>query len=327
MAADDDDRDAAAFLRAGAGAEREGQHAGDEREGGHQNRAQAVAIGLENRGGFFHAAIAQRVHVVDLQDRIFLHDAEEHEEAERGIEVERVVGEAQREQREGHGERQRKENCERMNEALELRGENHVHENHGEQKGVHEFAKGLFHFASAARDARGEAGRHVQIFRRGAQGFEAVGERVAGRDRGAQADLALAVEAVDARGGEAGDDLHEVVEAHHAAALLRDVEARDGGRVVAVPFAQAELDIVVLVDARVAVARDVLIAADHEAQCGGDVLGVHAEFGGAGAVNLDAQLGHVEAQRRVGVDDAEARGEFAEFLGVARELHEVGAEN
>ena len=74
--------------------------------------------------------------------------------------------------------------------------------------------------------------------------------------------------------------------------------------VVAVVLGQAELHVVVLADERVAEAADLLVAADHQAQRRADVAGVDAEVGGALAVDVDAELGLVELERRVGVDDA-----------------------
>ena len=60
----------------------------------------------------------------------------------------------------------------------------------------------------------------------------------------------------------------------------------------------------------VAEAGDAIVAADHDAQGVGDVLGVHAEIGGALAVDLDAQLGLVELERGVGVQQAQSPGAF-----------------
>ena len=51
-------------------------------------------------------------------------------------------------------------------------------------------------------------------------------------------------------------------------------------------------------------ARDLVVAADHQLQRRADVVRVHAQVGGAVAVDLDAQLGLVELERGVGVDDA-----------------------
>src|SRR5687768_7729088 len=49
LAADDDDGDGAAFFGAGTGAEPEGEHAGDEGEGGHEDGTEAVAAALDDR--------------------------------------------------------------------------------------------------------------------------------------------------------------------------------------------------------------------------------------------------------------------------------------
>src|SRR5687768_11939322 len=46
LAPDDDDGDRAAFFSPGAVAEREGKHAGDKGEGGHQDRTQTVSVAL-----------------------------------------------------------------------------------------------------------------------------------------------------------------------------------------------------------------------------------------------------------------------------------------
>jgi hypothetical protein len=95
--------------------------------------------------------------------------------------------------------------------------------------------------------------------------------------------------------------------------------------VVAVRLAQAELDVVVLADQRVAEARDFLFAADHEAQGGADVLGVDAEVGRPGAVDADAELGLLELEGGVGVGDAQLLGALAEGLGVLGQLRQLGA--
>ena len=64
---------------------------------------------------------AQRVGVVDLQDRVLLHDAEQQEHAERAPQVQRPAGRPQREQRERHRDRQHQHDHDRLHEALELR--------------------------------------------------------------------------------------------------------------------------------------------------------------------------------------------------------------
>ena len=101
LTTDDDDGDGAAFLRARAGAQREGNHPGHQRERGHQDGTEAVAIAVHDGLQALHPGAPERVHVVNLEDGVLLHDAEEHQQAERGVEVQRVVRHPEREEREG----------------------------------------------------------------------------------------------------------------------------------------------------------------------------------------------------------------------------------
>ena len=68
--------DGAVGGRSGAGGNHQRNHARDQRDGGHQDGTQAVAIGLHDRVVAVETRGAETVHVVDLQDRVFLHDAE-----------------------------------------------------------------------------------------------------------------------------------------------------------------------------------------------------------------------------------------------------------
>ena len=65
-------------------------HARDERERRHQNRPQPIAARLKNRRISFHASLPQLVGVVDLQNRVLLHDAEQHQQPERREDVQRL---------------------------------------------------------------------------------------------------------------------------------------------------------------------------------------------------------------------------------------------
>ena len=67
----------------GAGAARNHQrnHAGHQRDGGHQNGPQAVAIGLDDGVVAVHTGFAQTVGVIDLQNRVLLDDAEQQQQA------------------------------------------------------------------------------------------------------------------------------------------------------------------------------------------------------------------------------------------------------
>lgn len=327
LAADDDDGDGAAFFGAGAGTEGEGEHAGDEREGGHEDGAESVAVALEDGLVAFHALLAEVVHVVDLEDGVFLDDAEEDEEAEGGVEVEGIVGGEEGEEGEGEGEWEGEEDGEGVDEAFVLGGEDHVHEDYGEEEGPEEFGEGAFEFAAFTGDAGGVFGGQVHFGGGLAEGDEPVGEGVTGGDGAAEADLALSVDAIDAGGGDAGDEFDDVIESDEAAFASGDVEAGDGFLVIAGAFGEAELDIIGGVDAGVIEAGDLLVAADHDAEGGGDVLGIDAEVGGAGAVDFGTEFGFIEFEGDIGVEEAEVGGLEAEVFGVFAEFFEFGAED
>ena len=281
--------------------------------------------------------------MVDLQNGVLLHHAEEHEDAERGVEIERVARVPEREHGERHRQRQRQQDGQRVDEAFELRGENHVHEGEREHEDPQELGEGLLHLLRLAGD-EGRVGRR-QVHRRhlALDRVDPVRLAEARGDACAQAHLALPVRAVDARGRGRAHNLHEVVEAHEAAArrqphlggragggvgrqgVARHVEARDHRQVVAVGVEQPHRHVVVIVDVVVVEARDLIITAHHQAQRRRDLLGVHAQVGGARAVDDDTQLRLVELQSTVDVRDAAqlTRPELQGFA-VLGELLEVG---
>ena len=98
LAADDDDGDHPALLGTRAGADGQREHAGHEGERRHEDRPKPVAVSLEDRRGPVHPARPQVVHVVDLEDGVFLDHAEQDQDPERRIEVQRVAGEPERQQ-------------------------------------------------------------------------------------------------------------------------------------------------------------------------------------------------------------------------------------
>ena len=83
--ADHDDRNRATFFRSGTCANRQRQHTGDQRQSCHQNRAQTVAVRLDNGVVPIHALGSQTVHVVNLQNGVFLDHAEQHQNSQRRI--------------------------------------------------------------------------------------------------------------------------------------------------------------------------------------------------------------------------------------------------
>ncbi len=149
------------------------------------------------------------------------------------------------------------------------------------------------------------AGRHVQLACGLLQRLHAVRLRETRADVGAHVHLPLAVLPVDARRAFRVHDAHDVVEPDQLAGVARHQQPAQLRRVVAIGLGQPQLDVVVVVDARVAEARDLVVAAYHDAQRRGDVLRVHAEVGRAVAVDLHLQLGLVQPQRGVRIDDAD----------------------
>ena len=101
--------------------------------------------------------------MIDLENGVLLHDAEEHQQAQRGVEVDRLVGRQQRDKRERHRQRQREQDGERVNEALELGGEDDVHQDHRQREREQEFPESGFQLAGAAGDARRVAGRQAHF--------------------------------------------------------------------------------------------------------------------------------------------------------------------
>src|SRR5579884_1676223 len=68
------------------------------------------------------------VRAIDLEDRVLLHDAEEHQDAELREDVERAVQREDRQQGKRHGQRQREQDRDRVEPRLELRRQHEVHE-------------------------------------------------------------------------------------------------------------------------------------------------------------------------------------------------------
>ncbi len=261
--------------------------------------------------------------MIDLQYGIFLDDAEQHQNAEGRVKVQRVARGPEGEQRKRHGQRQREQNREGMNRAFVLRSEDHVHENNRQEHRPDEFVIGAGQLAPASGNGGRVPGRKVHLPYGPMQGFQAIAERKSRRDLGAQACLALAVEAVDARSAAGGFNLYQVVEPDQAGAPPGHIKPRDGVDTIAITRRQPQLHIVFFIDAGVMKAGHFLVAADHQAERGGDMLRIHIEIRRAFAVDDDPQLRPVEFKRRVGVDDAQISGTNTQFFAVVGESHQI----
>jgi hypothetical protein len=94
-----------------------------------------------------HARLAQLVRVVDLQDRVLLHHAEEHQHAERREDVERLAEDDDRDERERQRQRQRQQDRHRVEPRLELRRQHQIHEDERERERLQERARGAIELA------------------------------------------------------------------------------------------------------------------------------------------------------------------------------------
>ena len=87
--------------------------------GRHQDRPESQQAGLVDRFARRLALVALGVErEVDHHDRVFLHDADQKDDADDGDDGQIVAGHHQRQQRADSGGRQRREDGERMDEAL-----------------------------------------------------------------------------------------------------------------------------------------------------------------------------------------------------------------
>ncbi len=218
------------------------------------------------------------------------------------------------------------------------------HDVHADERQGHrpaEVGDRAFQLAGAADDAGGVAGGQAKVAGGLVDGGDTVGQGVAGGEVGADRGHALAVEAVDARRRVGFFEADDVVQPRQrrrpggeaetrnqrggvAALGIRVSQARDGlaqggrgahvelrnrFRVAAVDAHEAQLHVVGVVGAGVVVARNAVVAADGQAERLGDFADVDAERRGHFAIDVSQQIGLVDAQRVVDVDDARQLGD------------------
>ena len=130
-----DHRDAERLTKLGAapGAERERERAEQRGGGRHHDGTKAQETRLVDRLARRETAVALRLErEVDHHDRVLLHDADQQHEADQGGHVEREVCEREREEGTHAGRRKRREDRDRMDEALVEHAE---HDEDREQRG------------------------------------------------------------------------------------------------------------------------------------------------------------------------------------------------
>ena len=215
-----------------------------------------------------------------------------------------------------------------MDEALELRGEHHVHENEGKQKRHQEaahHAPELLGLAQQARFVLGGQPKSQHHFVGLVDGITDGGSLQVGRD----GHRPLPVDAIDLGWSARLDDARHVVEPRQADLRRSHVESGNDVRAVAVVAVDPQADLIKIV--ALLVLGDVFLAADHGAQTVGDVLNLDSEILGAVAVDAHPQFGLGEGQGGVDVDDSrdlleslhDGAGVFAQAVEIGPRKHVV----
>src|SRR5262249_5581255 len=114
-------------------------------------------------------------------------------------------------------------------------------------------------------------------------------------------------------------DIGDVVNARLFELARRDHQTRKNLAVAALFLVEHDLDRILL--AAFAVGGDLVFAAHHQTHGAGHVGGAHAQFGGSGAVERDAQFGAGEKEGRFGTDDAGKRADL--IAGLARQFAQL----
>jgi hypothetical protein len=135
---------------------------------------------------------------------------------------------------------------------------------------------------------------------------------------------------IDAGGRLAGNNLHKIIEAHQSSVAAGNIEPGNRGEIGSVAFRKPQLDVVIVIHFGIAIARDPFIAAHHDAQCGGNVFGLHTHAGGSSTVNFNAQLRFIQAQGCIRINKPQFIGakaqtfrKFTEGLQVRAEQREI----
>src|SRR3977135_911486 len=114
-----------------------------------------------------------------------------------------------------------------MNRALELRSEDHIHENDREQEGPQKLNKRFFQLPPAAGDSGRISRQEVHRSNGLTQGLKPVSQGKARRYAGAHRGLSLTIESIDARRTEVLLDINQAVQAYQSAARRWHIKPRD----------------------------------------------------------------------------------------------------
>jgi len=163
QAADQRERQRRLELAAAPEPERQRDQPQDRRERGHEDRPQTGPACLEDRLPHRDPALAQLADEVHQDDRVVVHDPDQHHQPDQAHGVEAAAGEVQGHGGADHRQRHAEQDRERMEERLELRREDHVHEEDRQHERERELAEAAPHLLVLSTDLGPHAGRRVEL--------------------------------------------------------------------------------------------------------------------------------------------------------------------
>ena len=285
-AEDDHDTDGGTAGRARTAGHDQRHRAHDRGDRGHQDRAQAHHAGFDDGLADLPALVAQLIGEFDDQDAVLRRQPHQHHDADLTEQIERTARHPQPQQRAQHAQRHRQHDHQRVDEALELRGQHQIHHQQRQREGQQHRAAGLLEFARFALpvDLRGIGQFFAHHLVRPLDG---IAEAIARRQTRGNGDRAQAIETVEAAGfGQLGDG-DEVGQRDQLAVVAAHLDGRQVGRRRARGAFGLQDHVVLL--AVVDEGGDAT-AAHHRFQGAADFGHRHAQIGGARAIDHHPHL-------------------------------------
>src|SRR5258708_2475391 len=159
----DDNRQRLKHLRARADRKGQRKHAGDGGQRGHGDGPQTAASGL-NHGVFRgKTEIAEAMLRVEKQDAVFSDDADHHDHAHEGSDIERRPGDQQSQEATARGEQRGGENRRGRGESPEFEQQRHEQKHESEKQNHQQIAERFLLFLVHAAVFDADRGRQVKI--------------------------------------------------------------------------------------------------------------------------------------------------------------------
>src|SRR5690606_35363112 len=249
------------------------------------DRAQAPDRGLADRLPDVAAGIAQLVGEFDDEDAVLGGKADEHDDADLAVEIERLAHQGEPDHPAGHRQRHGGDDHRGMDEAFELGGEDQIDDEYGEQEDDVDGAARLpERMAFAAIADRHHFGRGGSLL---LEEGKRLAQRIIRAETALESDGAqLVVAAEITRSGDLAH-AHEVGQRHQLPAAAADVDGFELGHGTAI--GRLGLDDHPIFLAPIDIGTDPA-GTEQALQRLADVLHRHAEVAGAGGVDVDVEL-------------------------------------